>query len=123
MKNPPATSYRPSRSKRKSPGFSATGHHANLASPAARPAAATLNYFEPLPKRTTTPFDHFAFPTESDPPALASTTALGLIASEFFYAPLPFDSDLLESMQSLSSLSEMQDAMLPGMHASLHRGF
>jgi hypothetical protein len=50
---------------------------------------------------------------------LAGTTgsALGLTASEFFYAPLPYDSDLLESMQSLSSLSEMSDAMLPGMRA------
>lgn len=120
VKTPPAPSYRPSRSKRRSPGFSATGHHANLAPPVARPTAA-LNYFEPLPKRTTTPFDHFAFPTESDPSAL--TTALGLTASEFFYAPLPFDNDLLESMQSLSSLSEMHDAMLPGVHASTYSLF
>jgi hypothetical protein len=51
----------PSRSKRKSPGFSATVHHANLTPPVARQAVASLNYFEPLPKRTTTPFDHFAF--------------------------------------------------------------
>ena len=113
------TPYRPSRSKRKSPGFSATGNHANLAPPVARPAAATVNYFEPLPKRTTTPFDHFAFSTESDPLALASTTTPALTASDFFYAPLPFDNDLLESMQSLSSLSDMHDAMLPGVHASL----
>lgn len=112
VKTPTATSYRTPRSKRKSSGFSATGHYANLAPPVARPAP--MNYFEPLPKRTTTPFDHFAFPTESDPLALASTTALGLTASEFFHAPLPFDSDLLESMQSLSSLSEMHDAVLPG---------
>ncbi|KAH9168828.1 hypothetical protein EDB89DRAFT_2073548 [Lactarius sanguifluus] len=114
VKTPPATSYRPSRSKRKSPGFSATGHRVNLTPPVARPATPTTNYFEPLPKRTTTPFDHFAFPTESDPSALTTTTALGLTASEFFYAPLPFDNDLLESMQTLSSLSEMDDTMLPG---------
>ncbi|KAH9041647.1 hypothetical protein EDB85DRAFT_2242516 [Lactarius pseudohatsudake] len=114
VKTPPATSYRQSRSKRKSPGFSATGHQANLTPPVARPAPPTVNYFEPLPKRTTTPFDHFAFPTESDPSALTTTTALGLTASEFFYAPLPFDNDLLESMQTLSSLSEMHDTILPG---------
>ncbi|KAH9064023.1 hypothetical protein EDB87DRAFT_1701527 [Lactarius vividus] len=114
VKTAPATSYRPSRSKRKSPGFSTTGHHVNLTPPVARPAPHIVNYFEPLPKRTTTPFDHFAFPTESDPSALTTTTALGLTASEFFYAPLPFDNDLLESMQTLSSLSEMHDTMLPG---------
>ena len=120
---PPAISHRPSRSKRKSPGFSAPVHHANLSPPVARPAAANLNYFEPLPKRNTTPFDHFAFPTESDPSAPASTTGLGLTASEFFYSPLPFDNDLLESMQSLSSLSEIHDAMLPGVHAPLAHYF
>ncbi|KAF8271195.1 hypothetical protein EI94DRAFT_1797367 [Lactarius quietus] len=114
VKTPPTTSFRQSRSKRKSPGFSATVHHANHSPPVTRPTAANLNYFEPLPKRTTTPFDHFAFPSESDPSALASTSALGLTASEFFYAPLPFDRDLLESMQSLSSLPGIHDAMLPG---------
>ena len=119
VKTLPLNSFRPPRSKRKSPGFSATERQANLAPPVARPAAPTTNYFEPLPKRTTTPFDHLAFPTESDPSPLASTTGLGLTASELFYSPLPFDRDLLESMQSLSSLSEMQDAMLPGVQTSL----
>jgi hypothetical protein len=118
VRTPPTTSYRSSRSKRKSPGFSATVHHANLTPPVARPAVASLNYFEPLPKRTTTPFDHFAFSTESDPSALAGTGALGLTASEFFHSPLPFDNDLLESMQSLSSLSGIHDSVLPGVHAS-----
>jgi len=75
-----------------------------------------VSHFEPLPARTTTPFDHFAWSTEIDPSASADSSALGLTASEFFYAPLPFDSDLVESMQSLSSLSEMHDATLPGTH-------
>ena len=77
-----------------------------------------MNYFEPLPAQPSTPFDHFAWPTEVDLSASAGSSALGLglHASEFFYAPLPFDSDLVESMQSLSSLSEMPDATLPGMH-------
>ena len=75
-----------------------------------------MNYFEPLPVQPPTPFDHFEWPTEVDPSASAGSSALGLglHASEFFYAPLPFDRDLVESMQSLSSLSEMQDATLPG---------
>lgn len=75
-----------------------------------------MNYFEPLPAQPSAPFDHFAWPTEVDPSASAGDSALGLglHASEFFYAPLPFDRDLVESMQSLSSLSEMQDATLPG---------
>ena len=121
VRTPPTNSYRSSRSKRKSPGFSATVHHANLTPPVSKPAVANLNYnyFEPLPKRTTTPFDHFAFSTESNPSALADTGALGLTASEFFHSPLPFDSDLLESMQSLSSLSGIHDSVLPGDHASL----
>jgi hypothetical protein len=77
-----------------------------------------MNYFEPLPAQSSTPFDHFEWPTEVDPSASAGSSALGLgiHASEFFYAPLPFDRDLVESMQSLSSLSEMQDATLPGTH-------
>lgn len=120
VKTPPT---RPSRSKRKNPGFSSTVHRANLSPPMERHAAANLNYFEPLPKRTTTPFDHFALPAESDPSAVASTTALGLTASEFFYSPLPFDSDLLQSMQSLSSLPGIHDSMLPGMHASFDHCF
>ncbi len=74
----------------------------------------SMNYFDPLPAQPSTPFDHFAWPTEVDPSAPAGTSALGLHASEFFHAPLPFDSDFVESMQSLSSLSEMQDATLPG---------
>jgi hypothetical protein len=114
VKTPPTTSHRRSRSKRKSPGSSSTVHHANLSPPVTRQAAANLNYFEPLPKRTTTPFDHFAFPTESNPSAVASASALGLTASEFFYSPLPFDPDLLQSMQSLSSLPGIHDSILPG---------
>ena len=115
VRTPPAKPPRSSRSNRKIPEFSATQHQhqTNLSSIATQPAP--INYFEPLPARTTTPFDHFAWPTEADPLAGAGGSALGLTASEFFYAPLPFDSDLLESMQSLSSLSEMSDAMLPGM--------
>jgi hypothetical protein len=77
-----------------------------------------MNYFEPLPAQPSTRFDHFAWPTEVDPSASAGGSALGLDlhASEFFYAPLPFDRDLVESMQSLSSHSEMQDTTLPGTH-------
>jgi hypothetical protein len=80
-----------------------------------------MNYFEPVPAQPSTPFDHFGWPTEVDPsaPAAGSALGLGLHASEFFYAPLPFDRDLVESMQTLSSLSEMQDATLPGTH--MHR--
>jgi hypothetical protein len=90
-------------------------HPNNSLSPtSARPVPA--NHFDPLPTRTTTPFDHFAWPTELDPAASAGGSALGLTASEFFYAPLPFDKDLVESMQSLSSLSEMHDVTLPGTH-------
>jgi hypothetical protein len=77
-----------------------------------------MDYFEPLPAQPSAPFDHFEWPTEVDSSASAGGSALGLglHASEFFYAPLPFDRDLVESMQSLSSLSEMQDATLPGTH-------
>jgi len=78
----------------------------------------SMNHFEPLPAQPSTPFDHLAWPTEVDSSASFGSSALGLglHASEFFYAPLPFDSDFVESMQSLSSLSEMQDASLPGTH-------
>jgi hypothetical protein len=79
-----------------------------------------MDYFEPLPAQPSTPFDHFAWPTEVDSSPSAGSSALGLglglHASEFFYAPLPFDRDLVESMQTLSSLSEMQDETLPGTH-------
>jgi hypothetical protein len=77
-----------------------------------------VTHFEPLPAQASTPFDHFAWPIEVDvdPSASVDTSALGLHASEFFYAPLPFDRELVESMQSLSSLSEMHDATLPGTH-------
>jgi len=114
VKTPPAKPLRPSRSKRKNPGTVASELlPSNSLSPtAAQPTL--VNHFEPLPARTTTPFDHFAWSTEIDPSASADSSALGLTASEFFYAPLPFDRDLVESMQSLSSLSEMHDATLPG---------
>lgn len=73
-------------------------------------------YFEPVPAQHSTPFDHFAWPTDVDLSASTGSSALGLDlhASEFFYAPLPFDRDLVESMQTLSSLTEMQDTTLPG---------
>jgi hypothetical protein len=118
VKSPPTKPPRSSRSKRKNPEFSATLHPTTLSPISTQPLP---NHFEPLPARTTTPFDHFAWPTDIDPLAGGATSsdgsALGLTATEFFYAPLPYDSDLLESMQSLSSLSEMSDAMLPGTHA------
>jgi hypothetical protein len=111
VKTPPAKPTRSSRSRRRNPESPAT-----LSPVAVQPPP--INYFEPLPARSTTLFDHFAFPTDADPLAGAGGgSALGLTASEFFYAPLPFDSDLVESMQSLSSLPEMSDAMLPGTHA------
>jgi hypothetical protein len=104
VKTPPAKNPR-SRSKRKT---------------APANPSPSANHFEPLPvAQTSTPFDHFAWPTEVDPSASADSSALGLHgvhASEFFYAPLPFDSDLVESMQCLSSLHEVNNATLPGMH-------
>ncbi|KAI0303682.1 hypothetical protein B0F90DRAFT_1310868 [Multifurca ochricompacta] len=113
VKTPPSRSSRLSRSKRKASVIPiTTGHHTNLAPIATQPA--TMNYFDPLPTRTTTPFDHFAWSTEGYSSTSTGGSALGLTASEFFYAPLPFDNDFLESMQSLSSLSDMNDAMLPG---------
>jgi hypothetical protein len=116
VKTPPAKSTRSSRSRRRNPEISTTEHQITLSPLAVQPPP--INYFEPLPAQSTTPFDHFAFPTDIDPLAcVGGGSALGLTASEFFYAPLPFDSDLLESMQSLSSLPEMSDAMLPGMDA------
>jgi hypothetical protein len=120
VKSPPTKPPRSSRSKRKNPEFSATLHPTTLSPVSAQPP---LNYFEPLPARTTTPFDHFAWPTDADPLAGGASegSALGLTATEFFYAPLPYDSDLVESMQSLSSLSEMSDTMLPGTHAHRYR--
>jgi hypothetical protein len=120
VKTPPAKPPRPSRSKRKNPGTAAPELlPANSLSPTTTQPTLT-NYFEPLPTRTTTPFDHFAWSTEVDPSASAGYSALGLTASEFFYAPLPFDRDLVESMQSLSSLSEMHDASLPGAHVYVY---
>lgn len=116
VKTPPAKPPRQSRSKRKASGMVASEQHAKQLSPIATQHI-SANHFEPLPTRTTTPFDHFAWPTELDPSASVEGSALGLTASEFFYAPLPFDRDLVESMQSLSSLPEMHDASLPGMHA------
>lgn len=114
VKRPPV---KPFRSKGKISGPPPPELHANVP-PAPAPQSVSVNHFEPLPARITTPFDHFAFSTEVDPSASASGSALGLTASEFFYSPLPFDSDLVESMQSLSSISEMHDAMLPGTHLS-----
>jgi hypothetical protein len=116
VKAPPAKPPRRSRSNRKTSvlGISELPQTNSQPSSATQPISA--NHFEPLPARTTTPFDHFAMPSEFDPAASASSSALGLTASEFFYSPLPFDRDLVESMQSLSSQSEMHDAALPGRH-------
>jgi hypothetical protein len=119
VKTPPAKPPRSSRSKRKISEFSTREHQGNLSPLSAQPPP--INYFEPLPAGSTTPFDHFAWPTDADPLAGGGgDSALGLTASEFFYAPLPFDSDLLESMQSLSSISEMSNAMLPGTQAYMY---
>jgi len=120
VKTPPAKpSTRLSRSKRKTPALEV---QASLQPPTTTSTPPpSSNYFEPLPARTTTPFDHFAFPTEVDPSVSGGGSALGLTVSEFFYSPLPFDSDLVESMQSLSSLPEMHDASLPGTHVYISR--
>lgn len=117
VKTPPAKISR-SRSKRKTLGQLAPAPElcANVQPPQQPIKPVSMNYFEPLPVQPSKPFDHFEWPSEVDPSASAGSSALGLDlhASEFFYAPLPFDRDLVESMQSLSSLSEMQDATLPG---------
>ena len=119
VKTPPAKNPR-SRSKRKVSGQAAPANP----SPAQATISPSANHFEPLPAvQISTPFDHFAWPTEVDLSASVDHgSGLGLHgvhASEFFYAPLPFDSDLVESMQSLSSLHEMDDATatLPGKRA------
>jgi hypothetical protein len=119
VKTPPAKNPR-SRSRRKISGQAAP---ANPPPPQAT-ISPSANHFEPLPAvQISTPFDHFAWPTEVDLSASVDhSSGLGLHgvhASEFFYAPLPFDSDLVESMQSLSSLHEMDDATatLPGKRA------
>lgn len=109
---PPAKIPRSSRSKRKTSEKSTPDLRVNLSPPQAT-RRFPANHFEPVPTQASTPFDHFAWP-EVDPSA--GSSALGLNASEFFYAPLPFDSDLVESMQSLSYLSEMHDTALPGTH-------
>ena len=118
VKTPPAKISR-SRSKRKTLGQPAPAPELSANVPPQQPIKhVSMDYFEPLPAQPPTPFDHFEWPSEVDPSASAGSSALGLglHASEFFYAPLPFDRDLVESMQSLSSLSEMQDATLPGTH-------
>jgi hypothetical protein len=125
VRTPPGKISR-SRSKRKAPGRLAPAPELSTnVQPREHPMKpVSMNHFEPLavPQRST-PFDHFAWPTEVDPSAGGSALGLGLHASEFFYSPLPFDSDLVESMQSLSSLSEMQDATLPGTHIYSHPHF
>jgi hypothetical protein len=122
VKAPPAKPSRTPRSKRKTSGPPASEPQANLVPPPKATHPISTNYFDPLPARTTTPFDHFALPTEVDPSASAGGSALGLTASEFFYSPLPFDRDLVESMQSLTSLPEMHDALLPGTHVCTYLG-
>ncbi|KAI0058645.1 hypothetical protein BV25DRAFT_1829880 [Artomyces pyxidatus] len=80
---------------------------------------APSEYFAPLKSRPTTPFDHFATYSEGQRSGAVAQEGgnamgtLGMEASEFFRAPLPFDSEMLQSMQSLSSLSDTQ-TMLPG---------
>ncbi|KAI0267719.1 hypothetical protein BC834DRAFT_821940 [Gloeopeniophorella convolvens] len=118
VKTPPPAKLRSSRSKRPSPDPPAASANtdASLAPPPIQTQANPINYFDPLPPRFSTPFDHFGMPTENDQAAVASGgSALGLMASDFFYAPLPLDNDLLQSMQSLSSLPDMQGSMVPGM--------
>ncbi|KAI0043237.1 hypothetical protein FA95DRAFT_1563508 [Auriscalpium vulgare] len=79
------------------------------------PPAAAKGYFAPLPpSRPTTPFDHFAGPADKTQFQNAAGGVMGMDATEFFRAPLPLDSEILESMQSLSALSELQGTMLPG---------
>lgn len=118
VKTPPAKNPRPSRSKRKTPEQPPIDLRVNLAPPEASRNPVSANHFEPLPVQDSTPFDHFhfAWPTEEvDMSASGDSSALGLHAglhaSEFFYAPLPFDNDLVESM---SYLSDMHDTALPG---------
>ena len=43
----------------------------------------------------------------------------GLNLQEFFAPPLPFDGELLHSMQNLTNSTEWDGMALPGMHFSL----
>jgi hypothetical protein len=102
VKTPPAKSTCSSRSRWRNLKISTTEHQLTLYPLAVQPPS--INYIKPLPAQSSTPFDHFVLPTNTDPLAcVGGGSALGLTALEFFYAPLPFYSDLLESMQWLSS--------------------
>ncbi|KAI0321788.1 hypothetical protein OF83DRAFT_189903 [Amylostereum chailletii] len=82
---------------------------------------ALSEYYPPLPPRASTPFDHFAISIEVNHFTAASAPAdqqlynpRAMDASTFFNSPLPFDNEMLQSMQSVSSLENMHDTMMPG---------
>jgi len=89
--------------------------------PVARPRMQVqTDYYDPMPEQAYTRFDHFSLSSGASS-AVPSPSNVGMHsgvsgmdASTFFASPLPFDSDILHSMQSVSSLSDMHGTLLPG---------
>jgi hypothetical protein len=94
------------------------------------PSPAGSASLSPPPRSTALSFDSFAPVGATDPfaPELAGTSnplnisgvdeGTGINMSNFFQPPLPFDEDILQSMQSLSDPSGWQDTTLPCMFFS-----
>ena len=90
-----------------------------------KPMELTREFYAPLPPPATTPFDHLALPQDGHPyAAVAAPVQVHQVPhqpqvrpiepSAFFSSPLPFDSEMILSMQSVSSLANMHDTMMPG---------
>ena len=88
------------------------------------PSPTTTSSLSPPPTEQALSFDHFAPVGGFDPygPSGALNTAnvgnldsMSMDLSEYFQPTLPFDNDILQSVQSLSDPSGWQDMSMPGM--------
>ena len=76
------------------------------------PAAATIQMAAPQPPQHPMTSDHYASAFTGQelymqPSYLGEMDGLGLAAADFFRQPMPFELEFLQSMQSISSLSDM----------------
>ena len=102
------------------PSFKTPYDHNNNFQPDC-PSPATSSSLSPLPTEAALSFDQFAPVGGIDPFApnnmLTSSDASNVtLMGELFQSSLPFDEDIVQSMQSMSDPNVWQDISLPGIY-------